>query len=284
MKYWPLLLLFFCGACEFFQPKGSSEVQPIASVENQYLYPEDLAGLIPAGTSQKDSALLAEKYVENWIKKQLMISKSSEAIDFNEAEIERKVLDYRYALIVHSFEKRYIQANLDRELDTADINAYYREKADNFLLKQNIVKCIYVQVPKEAPRKNDFRADFRAYPDVNMDDLRSYVTQFATKSYLEDSTWIVFDELILGTPLESLENRQQFLSKNKYSETNDKNYTYFLKIFDYKIHDEVSPLEFIQDDIANILINKRKLTLKKELEEKIYNDAKANDLFKIYRP
>lgn len=283
MKYWLISLITLLCGCEFFKPKEITTETPIAKVMDKFLLPSDLEGLFPANISSDDSSKLAEKYVEDWIKKQLMISKSSSAIDFNEAEIERKVLDYRYAMMVHAFEKQYINRNLNQEINLEEINDYYNKRADNFLLKQNIIKSIFVQVPKNAPNLSQFRRNFKAYPQSNVDDLKSYVTQFAIKSYLEDTTWVIFDEVILGTPLENIKNKTQFLQENKYSETSDADYIYFLKIFDFKISDEISPLEFIKEDIRNIIINKRKIALKKELEEKIYDEAKKNQLFEIYR-
>lgn len=282
MKYSLLLLLFLCFGCEFFKPKEVESEKPIAKSVESLLYASDLEGLFPANITGTDSVRLAEKYVEDWIKKQLMIHNSIQEIDYNEAEIERKVLDYRYALIVHAFEKKYIDENLNMEVNQEIIEQYYQEKSDNFLLKQNIVKCLFAQVPKNAPNINQFRRNFRAYPEGNTEDLKSYIAQFATKSFIGDSTWVIFDDLILTTPLETMENKNSFLTRNKYSETSTEEYVYFLSIFDYKITDEISPLEFIQDDIRNIIINKRKLTLKKELEENIYENAKKNGLFEIY--
>lgn len=283
MKYSLMVFIVLFAGCEFFKPKEIKSEPPIARIMDSYLYYSDLEGLFPANISPQDSAKLTEKYVEDWVKKQLMISKSSAEIDFNEAEIERKVLNYRYALMVHAFEKKYINEHLDRIVNQEDLEKYYNDKADNFLLKQNIVKCIFVQVPKSAPNLNQFRRNFRAYPESNTEDLMSYVSQFASKSFLEDSVWVIFNELILGTPLEDLENKNTFLSKNKFSETSSDENIFFLNIFDYKISDEISPVEFIREDIRDIIINKRKLALKKELEEKIYDEAKKNNLFEIYR-
>ncbi len=282
MRYWWIVSLTILTACEFFKPKEITSEPPIAKAVDSYLYASDLEGLVPSSISQIDSTKLAAKYVEDWVKKQLMISRSSQAIDFNEAEIERKVLDYRYALMVHAFEKQYIDKNLNRNVSNEDIQTYYEDKSDNFLLKQNIIKCLYVQTPKNAPNLNQFRRNFRAYPEGNKEDLNSYISQFATKSFLEDTTWIIFDELILTTPLESLQDKNQFLTKNTYSETSDDEYIYFLKIFDYKISNETSPLEFIKEDIENIIINKRKLALKKQLEANIYEEAEQNEEFEIY--
>lgn len=276
-------MFLFITSCEFFRPKEIIEENPIATIFNgSSLYKSDLEGLFPKNTSDRDSSILTEKYVDDWIKKQLMIAEANERTQLNEAEIERKVLDYRYALIVHTFTKNYIDKNLNVIVRDSTIERYYNEKSDNFLLKQNIIKCIFAKVPKDAPNLRQFRRSFRAYPSTNLDDFKSFLTQFSLKSYVEDSVWIPFSELTAGTPLESLKDETQFLRNTQYSETSDANYTYLLKIFDFKISEEVSPLQFIKDDIVNIIINKRKIELKKRLEEKIYDEAIKNDRFEIY--
>ncbi|MFY0599413.1 MAG: peptidyl-prolyl cis-trans isomerase [Cyclobacteriaceae bacterium] len=283
MRFYFLLILFLSFGCEFFKPKESREEPPVARVGENQLYRSDLDGLFQQNTSSEDSTKLTEKYIDDWVKKQLMISSSSKSIDVNEAEIERKVLDYRYALIVHSFIKKYIDQNLNYDVSKEEIKKYYDGKSDNFLLKQNLIKCIYVEIPKTSPNLRAFRRNFKSFPDKNQDEVESYISQFASKSFLEDSVWVIFDEVILGTPLEGVKDKKQFLQKNKYSETSNDESTYFLKVSEFKTADEISPLEFIKEDIKSIIINKRKITLKKKLEEKIYEEAKLQDLFEVYR-
>lgn len=278
-----VLLMLSCLSCEFFKPKETKEVPPIARANQKFLYPDDLFGLFPKNVAKTDSVKLAEKYVEDWIKKQLMISKSTQTIDVNQAEIERKVLDYRYALIVHAYVKGYIDKNINHEVSDEEIQQYYEEKSDNFLLKQNIIKCVFVQIPKTAPNIWRFRRDFKNYPEQNKEDVTSYLSQFASKSFLEDSVWVIFDDVTLGTPLEGVRDKVQFLERTKTSETSDESSIYFLKILAYKTSDEVSPLEFIKEDIKNIIINKRKIALKRELEEKIYDEAEQQNLFEVFR-
>ncbi|MEM9326463.1 MAG: peptidyl-prolyl cis-trans isomerase, partial [Bacteroidota bacterium] len=78
-----------------------SDSTPVARANEDFLYPEDLEGLIPAGLTGEDSVGLVEKYAQDWVRKQLMIARALGEIQYNEAEIERKVLDYKYSLIVH---------------------------------------------------------------------------------------------------------------------------------------------------------------------------------------
>ena len=42
---------------------------------------------------------------------------------------------------------------------------------------------------------------------------------------------------------------------------------------EYRISDNVSPLEFVTDEIKNIILNKRKVELAKKLEDEVYESA-----------
>lgn len=280
-----VISLFLLTGCEWLKSRqpGVTTEEPIAKVAEQYLYPADLEGLLAEGTSAGDSVDMVESYIYNWIQKQLLINKARQEIDFNEAELERKVLDYKYALMVHEYEKLKVKEQLSLEVTDEEINAYYEEKYENFLLKQNIVKCLFAKVPKDAPDINSFGRKMRRYDGKQMEDIRAFCYQFADKYSLEDSTWINFDDIIQNTHLAGIPNKIQFLKNNKYVESANDDYIYFLKILDYKISEDVSPLSFIKGDIRNIIINKRKVTIKKKLKDEIFNEAKDKNEFEIYQ-
>lgn len=275
-------VLLLTTSCEYFQQKIESEKVVVAKANDAILYLEDLEGLIPVGMNVNDSLVRTEKYVQNWIRKQLMISRALNEIQYNEADIDRKVLDYRYSLIVHEFEKYYIQSHLDQEISEAEIQQYYEEKSENFLLKQNIIRCLFAEIPKSSPGLSNFRRNIRGYPNASLEDITDYCFQYATNSFTDEDIWINFDEVANATPLKEVKNQVQFLESSTYSETSDEESVYFLRILEYKISDELSPLDFIRDDIESILVNKRKIALKKELEEAIYEEAKKNESFEIY--
>ncbi|MBV6647092.1 MAG: peptidyl-prolyl cis-trans isomerase [Cyclobacteriaceae bacterium] len=278
-RIWGIFVLL---GCEYFQPKSEISFAAVARAGEAFLYQDELAANIPSNIRGEDSARLADKYVLDWIKKRLIVDKANAEINFDGSKIDRKVRDYRHGLIVHEFEKFYINAHLDVAVDSSEIAQYYSEWSQNFLLKQNIIKCIFAQLPKNSPDLRTFRRNFRAYPGSNKDDIQDYLYQFAIKSFTDDSVWVNFDELIVNTPLKDITNRKQYLAKTKYSETSDPDYIYFLKILDFKISDEISPLEFIREDIENIIINRRKIALKKELEQAIYEEARKNSTFEIF--
>jgi hypothetical protein len=94
--------------------------------------------------------------------------------------------------------------------------------------------------------------------------------------------WIEFDKLVVNSPMAEIPNKIQFLKTNPYYETSDSEHLYFLKIDNYKISDNVSPLEFVKEDIRNILLNKRKVELARALEDEVYENAVQQKNFEIF--
>ncbi|MGK7396267.1 MAG: peptidyl-prolyl cis-trans isomerase [Candidatus Cyclobacteriaceae bacterium M3_2C_046] len=261
----------------------TSDQKPIARVDDKYLYTNDISGIVPVGINPSDSANTVQRYINNWIKKQLMITEASNQIEFDQAELQRKMLDYRYALMIYEFEKIYINSNLETDVNDEEVSQYYNAHADNFQLRQNILRGIFVQMPKQSPRIGELKRSLRSKTEKAKTQLKSYCLRYATKSHLEDSVWLKFDDVFSLTPI-NVPNQVQYLrdNSNQIIETSDENYLYYIRIDDFKVKDEISPLEFVRDDIKTIILNRRKTELAKQLEEEIYNKAVENNDFEIY--
>lgn len=280
---WVIFLAVSLGGCKLNdQPEEETARKPIARVNNTYLYDDELAGIVTPGILASDSVSRVEAYVNSWIRKQLLIQEASRKIDFNEAEIERKILDYRYSLIAYEYQSHYVKQNLDTAVSNEQIEAYYKENVDNFILKQNIVRATFLKVPKSAPKTNKIKELIFSRRDKEVAELKSYCLSFSAAYHLSDSTWMVFDELVRNSPLAEIPNKIQFLKANPYYETSVDDYLYFFRVLEYRISDNVSPLEFVRDDIRNIILNKRKVELARKLEDEVYDEALGNKEFQIY--
>lgn len=273
--------ILLLAGCQYFQPKEETKERVIARVGEKELVASNIKELIPPNLSPADSTVFVEKFVLDWVKKQLMISRAEEAIDFNEARIQKKVLDYQYALMVHELEQKYIDANLDEEVSDEEIQAYYDQKAENFVLRQNLAKCVYFKVPSKAPNVWRLRRALNNYPKDTVQ-VWEYANEHAVKAFVEDSVWVKFDEVLMETPLKDVNDKAAFLKRNSSVEVRDEDYIYFLRIFEHKVVGETAPLEFIRENVSDIIINKRKIALKKELEKKIYEEAEQTKAFEIY--
>lgn len=276
-------LLFSCDLIQRKKESESGMERPaIARVDETYLYHDELMGIVPPGTPKEDSVSRAEAYVNSWIRKQLLIRQAGRQIDINKAEVERKLLDYRYSLIAYEYQTYYIKQNLDTVIAQRDIEQYYTDHIDNFVLKQNIVRATFLKVPQTAPRTKKIKELVLSTREKDLEELKSYCLSFAAAYHLSDSSWMQFDELVKASPLVEMPDKVQFLKRNPYYETSDEAYLYFLKVDEYRISDNVSPLQFVRDDIANIILNKRKVELAKRLDDEVFSKAQQNNEFEIF--
>jgi hypothetical protein len=254
----------------------------VARVNEKYLYRDELVGIGDQNATADDSVARVTAYINSWVRKQLLIEEAMKRININEAEVERKVLDYRYSLIGYEYQNYYIQQHLNDSISDKEIDDYYRSHFDNFILKQNIVQGTYIKVPKTAPRTNKLKEMIFSVKEKDQSELKSYCLSFSVAYHLSDSTWITFDKLVVNSPMAEIPNKIQFLKTNPYYETGDNDFLYFLKVDNYKISDNVSPLEFVKEDIRNILLNKRKVELAKSLEDEVYENAVKQKNFEIF--
>lgn len=282
MRFSFLVLIILLSSCDYLRPKKAPEEKIVAKVGEEVLGFSTLQKLLPENISPKDSTSFAEKFIKNWIKKQLLVNKAKESTEINEAAIQQKVLDYQYALTVHDYEKQYIDKNLNREVSEKEVEKYYQEKSENFILRQNLVKCLFFKIPKKAPNKYRFKSLVKKYPK-DSSKLLSYANEFAQKAFVEETNWVKFDEVILETPLKDTNDKTRLLKTNSFIESKDDNFAYFVKILDKKLIGDVAPLSFIGESVKTIILNKRKIVLKKELEKRIYEEAKASNAFEIYK-
>lgn len=261
---------------------GTNEANLVARAGNSFLYKSDLLGLTNPSMSAEDSSEIVNRFVDHWIKEELFIQEAANNVNIDLSEIERKVANYRYTLISYEYQKQRVEQMLNREITDAEVATYYEQNLDNFVLRQNIVRGRYVKLALEAPKKRDVKRWIKSSREQDLESLRDYCVQFANNYSLEDSTWLKFDDVIKNSPFNTISNKVQFLRTNRYIEEADSAYLYLFKIDAYKISNEVSPLEFVREDIKNIIINKRKVALTKGLENDIYERAKENEDFEIY--
>ena len=275
------------SSCQFFKVKEKKETlaneteQIVARVGSNFLYVKDLKHL---ETSSKTSLGIDRKarYVENWIKRELMIKESKKIPSIDFSEIEKKVEDYRYSLLSYEYEKYYINKNLNLEVSDSEINDYYAKNSPSFILQDKVVQVDFFVFPLAIAKKNNLAKLFRSNMTSDKQELKQFSLNFAENYIVEDSTWYSFDDLVIGTPFSSLGNKKWLLKKGKtFNNQNQKN-AYFLKIKDIRFPKDLSPISLVKEDIKKIILNKRKIQLTKSLKDKIYKIAQNNNEFEIF--
>ncbi len=274
-----IVLVFLLVACSPQLPRNEDE-EILARTYRTYLYKSELVDVVPEGTSVKDSILLVKNYINKWIQQQLILRKAESNLSDEQKDFRVQLKNYRNSLITYQYETQLIQQNLNKTVTDNEIEDYYELNKQNFELKENIVKAYFVVLSIDSVSNNPVKSLLLSDDPDGHNELEEYCKHSAKKYFMEDQ-WLLFNKLLTHTPIE-VYNQQAFLEETPYIEMQDSLYKYFIKINDYKIKESVSPLSFKTEVIKNIIINKRKLELIKNMQQEVFENALKNNDFEKF--
>jgi len=257
------------------------EEKPIARVLDKTLTPSDMKGIFPEGVSAEDSTQIAKNFIERWVRQQLLLNKAELNLTEDEKNVKEQIENYRSSLLIYKYEQSLLKQKLDTVISHKEIEEHYHQNPSNFLLNRDIVKSIYIKIPRSAPEIYKLRQWYRSDEPESIKNLEAYCYQHAETYEFFDETWVDFSKLLDKIPIQ-IGNPGNYLRYRQTIEASDTTYHYFVRVLQYAFSGDPSPLELVQDDIEKIILNKRKIKLLNELEATIYNDAQNRGQFTIY--
>lgn len=272
------LVLFFltpgCGNPNATKP-SNDKGQLVARVYNYKLYKSDLAELVPDGSTAEDSLRIVKSYINNWVREMVLVKKAEDNLSAQQKNVQKQLDAYRNSLIIYAYEKELVRQKLDTNVSEAEIDKYYKEHPENFQLKDNIIKVRYVKASKKAPNIAKLKTLYKSDKPQDVKELENWCKQFADNYYIDDNSWLLFDDLLKEIPIQTY-NKELFLQNNRFVEVADSSYQYFVNILGFKVKDGMSPLTFEKDNIRKIILNKRKLDLIDKAKDDLFSSAIEN--------
>jgi len=275
-----LIALFLLAGCK----NRHNEVKRVivAEVGKVVLYYDEIPKLIQRGINESDSTALYQNYINKWVKKQLLMKKAEDNLTpALKNEISDQLEETRSNLVIYQYQRQMILQKLDTVLTDSEIENYYANNENSFLLGSNIVKALFIKLPLETPNLNKIRTLARSSDHNDLQQLETYCYQFAEKFDDFNEDWISTDQLSVELP-QHIENEDNFLKRNTFFETSDSTSEYLVSIRDYRLRSSLAPFEYVRDDIKRIIWNTRRFEFLKTLENGIYNEALKENNFKIY--
>ncbi len=280
-----LLIIIFLSvitfwACNPFLNRKTNE-KIVAEVGSKKLTMSQLEMAIPLNMKEIDSISFAQNYIEKWVRSQLLLEKAEINLDKKtQKSIDIMIDNYRTSLMFFKYQQIIIQQKLDTVVTDEQIDRYYSKNAGNFRLDSSVVKSIYIQLPKSLYNRNKVRSWMRSKKEDDIITLEDYCYQNA-RNFSMGEEWQYFGTVLSNLP-RKINNQDNFLRYNKYIETTDSLYAYYVAILDYKLTNDTTPVIFVKNKIHDILINHRKVKLIEDLENNIYNDAVNQKKFIIH--
>jgi len=272
-----IIALLFCACTS----KNDREGEVLARVEDKYLYVSDIQGALPSNVSEKDSIEMLNEYIDNWVRQQLVIAQAEKNLSKDEKDFSKQLEDYKNSLIIFQYESKLIKQKLDTTVSDEEIFQYYEKNKANFELKENIVKVVYIKIPRTTPPALP-RQLIRSDSPQDLKKLQDFCHKYAVNYYLDDQNWLLFNDILKEIPINTY-NQEEYLKNNRIIEIQDSSFTYLMNIKGFMIKESLSPLSFEKNNIRDIIINRRKLALIENMRNDVYENALKKGNIEIFK-
>jgi hypothetical protein len=268
-----IVLLIVLGSCKYFH-NGKTDI--VARAFDETLTISDIAGIVPPGTPKKDSINIVKNYLDSWVRQKVLLHKAEKNLSEKQKDFTHRIEDYRNSLIIYTFENELIKQKLDTNVSENEIESYYNNNPGNFELKDNIIKVIYVKTHIKDPVNKKIKKLYKSDRTEDKDELVVLCSKYAVNSFLEEDKWLFFNDLIKEIPIQTYDE-EKYLKNHRLIEFQDSLYSYFINIKGFRIKEGIAPLSLERENIKNIILNKRKIELTKDMEDKAYKEALKNN-------
>ncbi len=283
-KYRYIFVVFFIAlySCDYFNLKKEDNGEIIASVGSTVLYKKDLSNLYENGLTVEDSTNITNNFIENWARKQIILQKATFNLsDKEETELKKMIDIYREDLYINTYKNDLVAQNLDTVVRKEEIRDFYSANQHIFRLKEEVFQYKYLSFLTESVDAKNIKKLFIKYDAIEIDTLVMNDLKFAI-SHLNDSTWFSYKDLTRSIPILKSIDKKRFLRKNNFIELKDSINTFFIGIKDFKVGNDIAPLEYVTPVIKQMILHKKKLTYINELNNKLIEEAIQNEIYKRY--
>lgn len=270
-----IILFSSCDKKKNYEP-------PVVEVGTKTLTWKTLMDIIPDNSEPKDSVELAQRFIQDWIKEQLVIQKAELELKEERKNFDELIENYRKSLLTYAFEQEWLKQKLDTSISDSEIEKYYLDNQQNFELKNYIVKIKFCGISTEYDKRLPLlKKLFYSTDEADYTKWEEMCVELGASYYFNEDKWLIWDEFIKQVPLEVLDV-EAFLKKNKSIEFEKGTTRYLIWVMDYQLSGSQSPLSFEHEKIKSLIINKRRYLLLDNMRNDLYQRAMENKEVKTY--
>lgn len=267
-----LLLGVFLTSCDNIFSTRKNE--PLAKVGSQTLYMSDVENMFPKNArSGRDTNNLLKGHIESWVKQQLLLQLAEDNLSTEmQNDISKQVEDYRTSLLVYRYEQMYVEQRLDTIISEKEYEDFYNVHKQTMVLSNPIVKVLFIKLKKNSPYLDKIKKLYTSTKPEDMTTVQNLCMQVAIKYDYFNEKWIEFDVLTKELP-STKKSYEEMVKTKKRIEVEDQGDIYLVAVRDYKSRGTIAPLEYEEENIKSLILNKRKQEMMIDLEERVLLDA-----------
>lgn len=271
-------VLFFASCEEEILHKGKT---PLVGVGKEFLYKEDVMRFYNLNPPTKiDSATYVDRYINRWIEEALFYNSALRNVP-SSADIDKLVEGYKRSLILNIYQEGLVEQHLKRDISDESVLTFYNENSAMFELEEPLAKGLFLKVPAKTPKINQLRTWCKERNEDNLEKLEKFAfANNVSYEYFAES-WERLADVVEQTPLTEADIVSR-LKRNKDIEFKDKEYIYFLSVDSIVEAGAMKPVELVEGEIRELLVNTLKAEFIKEKKRSIYNEALEKGTIQFY--
>jgi hypothetical protein len=261
----------------FFSCSNNSNSKVLASVYNIDLKESEVLDKMPVNI--EDSAFFTSSYIDKWIRRQILLHHANINIRDKSERIQEAVKRYEESLIINDYQQQLLNQKFDTLVELDEVLNYYEINKKKYILNKNVFKGRFIIVDKFAPNIKRLYQIFRSNNLEDINELTNYCILYSKEYYLNDSSWIYFDQIKKKLPADITSNN--YLLNTRFDVFEDEKLLYLLEIRNYKFKGDLSPFEIEKEKIKSLILNRKKIKYLDQLENDLIINAKALKKIKI---
>ncbi len=275
--FYILGLFLILSSCD---PEQQNNKALWVEVNGEVLKKSEVMSALPADVSPIDSTRLVNDYTEKWIKQRLLLQKAELNVG-NNPEIRELVDQYKEQLLIENYLRLLVEHKAEIKPTEEQIKAFYEENKEQYHLPENLLKGIFVVLPLDASNQDILDQLLKA-EETDKATIEAYCLQNAAKVDFFTEEWIPL-RLILQHLPELTKSEERLLRDRRFYEAEDTLFQYILRIDDYKLEGQTSPLSYVKKELEEFILSANKIDYLQKMEKDLYDEAERKGLIQFYK-
>lgn len=253
----------------------------IAQTMGKKLFLSEFIKENPTITKMKDSTLIANTFIDKWIKKQLLVAEAESKLSKDEMNVSQEIDRYRQELIIHKYKNKIMDEVINTPVPEDKIIDYYKINSDKYILTRPVVRVAYIIFPSDLTIPASIRNILHSNKPLDIDKYEEFIFKYAKKYDDFENKWLYFDN-ISKTLQFNISDPIRFLRTEKYFEKEFGDETHLIVVRQYHLPGEQAPIELVEPQIRGAIINRNKMELLRNINDSLYNEALKSNKFQIF--
>lgn len=260
------LLLKMCASGDV-----SDDRVRLAKVGTNVIYLDEAVQGIPQGLSAKDSTAYVQQYLKNRVNELLMYDKAVKNIPQGQ-DIEELVENYRRSLIIYAYQQQVLNEKMQNDITDTEIQVFYENNRDRFSAGHDLIKGVFVKIPKSAPDLAKLKKLYKNSSNEAFTQIENYCVQNGGQFEYFLDRWVILDDILDQISYDTGKNAD-FLRTRSTLDVVVGEFEYLLYVDDFILAGSTAPLEYVKDEVRNIVVNTRKTEFIHRFEQDLLREA-----------